>query len=96
MLALLRGTRTASGLKVTAEWSENTYRRGVVLSDAEMAELKIEHHSTCPQWNYTIKPRDSSCSDLLAFGELLRLLSTEVSIVIVRNHGHSYSSVTWF
>jgi hypothetical protein len=22
-----------------------------------MAELNIEHHSTCPQWNYTIKPR---------------------------------------
>jgi hypothetical protein len=59
MLALLRGTRTAAGLEVTAEWLEGTYRRGVVVSDAEMAELNIEHHSTCPQWNYTIKPRDA-------------------------------------
>ena len=59
MLALLCGTRTASGLKVTAEWSETKYRRGIVVSDAEMAELNIEHHSTCPQWNYALKPRDT-------------------------------------
>jgi len=58
VLALLRGTRTATGLQVTAEWLDNEYRRGVVVSDAEMAELNIEPHSTCPQWNYTIKPRD--------------------------------------
>lgn len=58
MLALLRGTRTATGLAVTAEWSGDKYRKGVVVSDAEMAELNIEHHGTCPQWNYTIKPRD--------------------------------------
>jgi hypothetical protein len=59
LLALLRGTRTATGLQVTAEWLENSYRRGVVVSDAEMAGLNIEHHSICPQWNYTIKPRDT-------------------------------------
>ena len=59
VLALLRGTRTAAGLEVTAEWSEAPYRRGVVVSDAEMAELNIEHHSTCPQWNYALKPRDT-------------------------------------
>jgi hypothetical protein len=29
------------------------------VSDAEMAELNIEYHDTCPRWNYTIKPRDS-------------------------------------
>jgi hypothetical protein len=58
MLAKLRGTRTEAGLEVTAEWLECKYRRGVVVGDAEMAELNIEHHSTCPQWNYTIKPRD--------------------------------------
>jgi hypothetical protein len=59
LLALLRGTRTEGGLKVTAEWLDRTYRRGVVVSDAEMTELNIEHSTTCPQWNYTIKPRDA-------------------------------------
>jgi hypothetical protein len=59
VLALLRGTRTDAGLEVTAEWLDRKYRRGVVVSDAEMTELNIEHHATCPQWNYTIKPRDA-------------------------------------
>jgi hypothetical protein len=58
MLSLLRGTRTPAGLTVTAEWTEQRYRRGAVVTDAQMARLKVEHHSTCPQWNYTIKPRE--------------------------------------
>lgn len=58
LLSLLRGTRTSTGLTVTAEWLGRPYRRGSVVTDAEMAELNIEHHNTCPQWNYTIKPRD--------------------------------------
>jgi hypothetical protein len=57
MLALMRGTTTWSGLEVSAEWSGQRYLRGVKVSAADMAELNIEHHSTCPQWNYTIRPR---------------------------------------
>ena len=57
LLSLLRGTRTSTGLSVTAEWLDRPYRRGTVVTDAEMAELNIEHHNTCPPWNYTIKPR---------------------------------------
>lgn len=56
LLALLRGTRTATGLTVTAEWLERTYARGRTVTDADMADLNIEHHTTCPQWNYTIRP----------------------------------------
>jgi len=59
MRSLIRGATTWSGLAVTAAWSARPYRRGVKVSDAEMAELNIEHHSTCPQWNYTIRPRTS-------------------------------------
>jgi hypothetical protein len=57
LLSLLRGTRTSTGLTVTAEWLGRTYRCGSVVTDAEMADWNIEHHNTCPQWNYTIKPR---------------------------------------
>jgi Rhodopirellula transposase DDE domain len=57
MLSLIRGTVTASGLRVTAEWTDREYRRGVAVTDAQMAELNIEHHDLCPRWNYTIKPR---------------------------------------
>lgn len=59
MLGYLRGTVTASGLGVTAEWWERTYAKGVKVSDAEMAELEIEHQDICPRWNYTISPRST-------------------------------------
>jgi hypothetical protein len=57
MLSLIQGTTTWSGLTVSAEWSEQRYRRGLKVSDAEMAEWNIEYHSICPKWNYTIRPR---------------------------------------
>ncbi len=58
ILGLIRGTSTETGLRVTADWWEREYRKGVKVSDAQMAELNIERHDVCPQWNYTIKPRD--------------------------------------
>jgi hypothetical protein len=57
MLALIRGTVTESGLAVSAEWTGRKFERGVKVTDAEMARLRVEPHDTCPQWNYTIKPR---------------------------------------
>jgi hypothetical protein len=59
LLALLRGTRTAAGLTVSAEWLDCEFPRGVKVTEAEMAALNIEHHNICPRWNYTIKPRMS-------------------------------------
>jgi hypothetical protein len=59
MLGYIRGTTTATGLEVTAEWWERRYARGAKVSDAEMGELDIEHHDICPRWNYTIRPRDA-------------------------------------
>ncbi len=58
LLGFLRGTTSKSGLRVTAEWWQRTYARGVKVSAAEMRELEIEHHEVCPCWNYTITPRD--------------------------------------
>jgi DDE family transposase len=57
LLGFLRGTTTKTGLRVTAEWWERTYSRGVKVSTAAMSELEIEHHEVCPRWNYTIMPR---------------------------------------
>lgn len=57
MLGYLRGTTTASGRAVTAEWWVRTYVKGIAVSEKEMAELDIECEETCPRWNYTIKPR---------------------------------------
>jgi hypothetical protein len=58
MLGFIRGTTTATGLVVSAEWWERQYVRGVKVSAADMAELNIERHDICPRWNYTIKPRN--------------------------------------
>jgi Rhodopirellula transposase DDE domain len=57
LLAFVRGTTTRGGLLVTAGVDERPYATRVRVSDAEMAELKVRHHDTCPRWNYTISPR---------------------------------------
>lgn len=57
LLGFLRGTQSKTGLRVTAEWWERAYTRGVKVSAAAMAELQIQHHEVCPRWNYTITPR---------------------------------------
>lgn len=57
LLGFLRGTRSKTGLRVTAEWWERTYGRGIKVSTAEMRELHIHHHEVCPAWNYTFTPR---------------------------------------
>ncbi len=57
MLRCLRGTKTEKGLRVTAEINRRSYQTGIKISTAQMHALRIEHHATCPQWNYTIFPR---------------------------------------
>jgi Rhodopirellula transposase DDE domain len=59
VLAFIRGTQTATGLVVQAIFNSGEYPTGQKVSDAEMAALHIEHHPTCPIWNYTIRPRTS-------------------------------------
>jgi hypothetical protein len=56
LLACLRGTQTRTGLRVTAEWRDRVYPKGVKVSTAEMQALHIIKHEVCPQWNYTIEP----------------------------------------
>jgi hypothetical protein len=56
MLACLRGTRTRTGLRVSAEWRDRPYAKGVKVSDGDMEALQIIKHEVCPQWNYTIEP----------------------------------------
>jgi hypothetical protein len=57
LLALIRGTTTATGLDVHAERLDGVYATGQTVSDAEMATLNLERHNVCPTWNYTIRPR---------------------------------------
>jgi hypothetical protein len=57
MLAYIRGTTTATGLKVRARLDEGVYRKGQKVSREELEGLNLRRHETCPAWNYTISPR---------------------------------------
>ena len=58
LLAYLRGTTTTTGLAVSAVLQEGTYVAGQHVSDADMETLNLETDPVCPQWNYTLRPRD--------------------------------------
>ena len=55
----IRNTTTTTGLKVEATLVEKEYETGLSVSDKEMATLALQRHATCPQWNYTISPREN-------------------------------------
>lgn len=63
MLAYIRGTTTTTGLTVKASLVEGVYEKGQRVSDAEMETLNLERHETCPNWNYTLRPRPEIVQD---------------------------------
>lgn len=58
MLAFLRGTRTRTGLRVTARLDRRRYQKQIKVPDYEMKQLNLRRTRKCPQWNYTIKPQN--------------------------------------
>lgn len=59
ILDALRSTSTSTGLQVQATLINTVYEKGLSVSDDDMKLLMIEKHETCPQWNYTIRPRNT-------------------------------------
>ena len=57
LLGFIRRTTTSSGLKVTATQFDKTYATGLKVTKAEFRAIQLIRHETCPQWNYTIRPR---------------------------------------
>jgi hypothetical protein len=62
VVELIGATRTKTGFKVECALDPRTYEKGVRISDAEMAALDITGDDFHPEWNYTIKSRQSSKS----------------------------------
>lgn len=54
IISLIRGTRTKSGLKITARMDRKRYETGRKISDDEFAKVNIKWHQVNPEWNYTI------------------------------------------
>lgn len=62
LLGYIRGTTTRTGLQVTAVLVEQVFEKGRKVSDETMEALNLERHDTCPNWNYTIRPRTDCCA----------------------------------
>jgi len=53
---LIASTKTRSGLKVRAELDNAQYPKGMTVSDADFATIKIERNEFHGDWNYCIRP----------------------------------------
>ena len=60
VVALIGSTRTESGLDVHATLDEREYHKGVKVSDADYESINIRPCTFHGDWNYVIKPRDTS------------------------------------
>ena len=55
---LIGNTRTREGLQIKAALDENTYTKGIKVSDEELASLSIERDEFHGEWNYRFLPRE--------------------------------------
>jgi hypothetical protein len=56
IIDLISATTTKAGLKIACELDTNTYEKGLVVSDAEMAAINIIRDDFHGEWNHTIRP----------------------------------------
>jgi hypothetical protein len=57
VVELIGATTTKTGLKIDCAVDTRTYEKGIKVSDAEMAAVKLVGDDFHPEWNYTISPR---------------------------------------
>lgn len=56
VVQLIAATTTRTGLKVHAELDQDTYPKGIKISDDQMRQLPLHRHSFHGDWNYTLNP----------------------------------------
>lgn len=57
---LISNTTTETGLKIQAELDENIYQKGRKVSDRELAEVNLVKAEFHGEWNYSIKPKNTT------------------------------------
>ena len=62
VVELIGATTTKTGLKIECVLDERTYEKGIKVRDAEMDALDITGDAFHPEWNYTIRPRQTAKS----------------------------------
>jgi transposase len=58
IINLISNTTTKSGLKIKAKFDNNIYKKGIVVSDEELARVNVEKNSFHGEWNYKIIPNN--------------------------------------
>jgi hypothetical protein len=58
VLKFIRTTKTTTGLKIRALLNKKQYRKGIKISDRQMKDITLNHHTTRPKWNYSICPSE--------------------------------------
>ncbi len=66
IVSLIAGTTTKKGLKVQAKVDDRKYPAGTKVSDADMAEIGLLRDDFHSEWNYEIRPRETSLISPLA------------------------------
>jgi len=56
IVSLIGSTKTGRGLRVEAEIDPGEFATGVVITDAQMASVRLERDAFHGEWNYTIRP----------------------------------------
>jgi transposase len=56
VVSLIGATTSTKGLKVYARLDENTYERGIKITDAQLAAINLTPAEFHGDWNYTISP----------------------------------------
>jgi DNA-binding transcriptional ArsR family regulator len=56
IVSLIGSTKTEKGLRVRTEIDPGEYATGVVITDAQMASMRLEKDAFHGEWNYTIQP----------------------------------------
>jgi hypothetical protein len=60
VIELISQTTTAEGLQVTAIKDSQTYPTGIIVTDAQLKALNIVRDPFHGEWNYIIKPQDTT------------------------------------
>jgi hypothetical protein len=60
IVSLIGSTRTERGLRVRSEIDPGEYATGVLVTDAQMASIRLERDAFHGEWNYTIQPNESA------------------------------------
>lgn len=64
LMGYITSTTTRTGLVVSGVLRRGSNEKGERVSDEEMATLNIRHHEVCPNWNYTLRPRENVARQL--------------------------------